>query len=360
MALVNERSAIDALRQRTTGQFACITAQAHGAAQVVHAEQVAQLVNHFVWRVLVHLGRIGPVEPAYVTGVLDSCPLEAVADPEERNTALPGEFSGLHHAARSARPEASWHQDSVSPFEQGRTALAFERFGLDPVQPRSQSMSESAVIHGLVQALVRVLVAGVLADHVNGDLVGRMLDPIDQFLPGGRPRLRKRQTKLFQDDLVETFRLEDERHFIDRVDILGRDNGVFGHITEQRDLALDVGVQEAIRATEQDVRLNTNRPEVPDAMLGRFRLQFPGGADVRHECQVDVERVITPDVQSILTDGFEKGHALDVANGAANLDEYDVDIPPCPPDRILDLVGDVRNYLNGTPEVVAAPFLLDH
>jgi hypothetical protein len=39
----------------------------------------------------------------------------------------------------------------------------------------------------LVEALVRILVAGVLADNVDRQLVDRVLDAVDELLPGSRP-----------------------------------------------------------------------------------------------------------------------------------------------------------------------------
>ena len=61
-------------------------------------------------------------------------------------------------------------------------------------------------------------------------------------------------------------------------------------------------------------------------MLRRLGLQLAGGADVRHERQVDVERVVAADVLAELADGLEERQALDVADRAADLDEDDVDV----------------------------------
>ena len=124
-------------------------------------------------------------------------------------------------------------------------------------------------------------------------------------------------------------------------------------------LRLMSGIEEPIRAAEQDVRLDADRPEVADAVLRRLGLQLAGGADERHEREVDVERVVAADVLPELADGFEERQALDVADRAADLDEHDVDVLRRRADRVLDLVGDVRNDLHGAAEVVAAPLLLD-
>ena len=66
--------------------------------------------------------------------------------------------------------------------------------------------------------------------------------------------------------------------------------------------------------------------QVADAVLRRLGLQLAGGADERHERQVDVERVVAADVLAELADRLEERQALDVADRAADLDEHDVDV----------------------------------
>ena len=106
--------------------------------------------------------------------VLDRRPLEAVADAEVRDAALARDLGGAHHAARAAIAEAAGHQDAVGAVEQLLAARLLERLGLDPPDVDAQPVLEAAVIERLVQALVRVLVADVLADDVDRDLVGRV------------------------------------------------------------------------------------------------------------------------------------------------------------------------------------------
>src|SRR5438128_11449052 len=46
VALVDEVAAVDALRERSGRELAGVAAQAHRAAQLVDAEQIAQLLHH--------------------------------------------------------------------------------------------------------------------------------------------------------------------------------------------------------------------------------------------------------------------------------------------------------------------------
>ena len=90
--------------------------------------------------------------------------------------ALARDLRGLHHAARAAVAEAARHQDAVGAVEQRRAVRLLERLGLDPLDVDLQPVREAAVIERLVEALVRILVADVLADDVDRDLVDRILD----------------------------------------------------------------------------------------------------------------------------------------------------------------------------------------
>ena len=148
----------------------------------------------------------------------------------------------------------------------------------------------------------------------------------DELFPGGHPPLGLRQVQVLEHDAVEPLGGEHERDFVDRRDVLGGDDRFLVDVAEQRDLALDVGIEEAIGPAEQDVGLNADRAQVADAVLGRLGLQLAGRADERHEREVDVQRVVAADVLAELADRFEKRQALDVADGAADLDQRDVDV----------------------------------
>jgi hypothetical protein len=69
---------------------------------------------------------------------------------------------------------------------------------------------------------------------------------------------------------------------------------------------------------------------------------------------------LATDIQRELTDRLQKGHRLDVADGAANLgDDHVYIVCGQLADGLLDLVGDVRDDLHGAAAVVAAPLFLD-
>ena len=182
----------------------------------------------------------------------------------------------------------------------------------------------------------------------------------DELFPRLHAGFARRQVQILEDHRVEALVAQRERHFVDRRDVLGRDHRLFVDVAEQRDLLLDVARQDAIGAAQQDVGLDTDRSQVAHAVLRGLGLELAGGADVRHQREVHVDRVVAPDVLAELADRLEERQALDVADRAADLHQHDVGIAPGLADAVLDLVGDVRNHLHGAAEIVAAALLLDH
>ena len=99
-------------------------------------------------------------------------------------------------------------------------------------------------------------------------------------------------------------------------------------------------------------------PHITDEIKAVIR-GAAGGADVRHQREVHVNGVLAAHVLPELADGFEERQALDVAHGAADLDQHDIDVAPGLPDTVLDFVGNVGDHLYRAAQVIAAAFLLD-
>src|SRR5262249_14288453 len=66
----------------------------------------------------------------------------------------------------------------------------------------------------LIEALVRILISHVFADHVDGDVVHRVLDAVDKLFPPTHAPLRLRQVEVLQHHLVEPLGRKDERDLI--------------------------------------------------------------------------------------------------------------------------------------------------
>jgi hypothetical protein len=69
---------------------------------------------------------------------------------------------------------------------------------------------------------------------------------------------------------------------------------------------------------------------------------------------------VVPKFAAQLAARLQEGLRLDVADGAADLDQRHVEALGAGEDATLDLVGDVRDHLHGAAEVVAAPLAPQH
>ena len=146
-------------------------------------------------------------------------------------------------------------------------------------------------------------------------------------------------------------------HGVDVVDVARLDHGAFAHVAEQAELAPLFLGDRPVGAAQQDVRLDADRAQFLDRVLGRLCLQFAGARDERQQRQVNVDGVVARQIVLELADRLEERQALDVADGAADLAQHEVELVVAVEDEFLDRVGDVRDHLDGGAEIVAAPLL---
>src|SRR6202142_3039762 len=243
------------------GQLAWIRAQAHGAAQVVDALQFAQFVDDAVRRRGVELRGVGSGEAAHITGELDHQHLHAQADAEIRHLALAGETDRLDHAFAAALAETARDQDAVEGVERLDAArLLGELLGVDPVDPNLHVVRQAAVEQRFLQALVGILVLGVLAHQGDRNLSCRILEAVDHGAPLLQLPRAGFQVEQAQDPLVDALLGEAERHRIHRLDVERADDVFDVDVAEQRDLLLDLVRENLLAAAQQQVGLNTDLP----------------------------------------------------------------------------------------------------
>ena len=134
-----------------------------------------------------------------------------------------------------------------------------------------------------------------------------------------------------------------------------------GQRGEQRDLLAQLLRQAALGAADDHVGLDADAAQLVDRVLRRLGLQLAGVADVGHEREVDEHAPAAADVDGELPDRLQERQRLDIAHRAADLGDHDVDVLAVGDqlDAVLDLVGDVRDDLDGAAQVVAPALLAD-
>src|SRR5262249_51650875 len=149
--------------------------------------------------------------------------------------------------------KATRHENAIRRVKQRGAALLLECFGFNPFDVDLQPVQEAAVVERFVEALVRVLVADVLANDMNREVVDRVFDSFDELLPRGHSWFGLWKVQVFEHDAIETFGGENERDFVNGVDVFRRDHRLLVDVAEEGDLLLDVGVEESIGPTQQNV-----------------------------------------------------------------------------------------------------------
>ncbi len=162
---------------------------------------------------------------------------------------------------------------------------------------------------------------GVLADdrHLDGvfdrDHLLDQLHPVGPVLQGVKPEhLHQVQRR--------SLLLQEEGDLVDVVDVVVGDDPLHRHVAEEGDLRLRLVSQGRCAPDGDDVGLEAQGPHLLDAVLGRLRLLLAVG---RRRSQGDVDE---GDVSHLLVPQLphrlEERHPLDVADGAADLDDADV------------------------------------
>ena len=233
--------------------------------------------------------------------------------------------------------------------------------GGDPADVDLGLVREATGAQRLADREVGVGQVDVLADQRDRDLLLGVVHPAEQVVPDGPVDVAERQVEAAYDVGVEALAVQHLGDVVDRRRVRGGDHGLLVDVAHQRDLALDGVGQLAVGAADDGVRLDADLAQRGDRVLGGLGLQLTGRADVGHQRDVQEEDVAAADVVAHLARGLEERQRLDVADGAADLGDHDVDVGAAHgEDAFLDLVGDVRDHLHGVAEVVAAALLGDH
>ena len=139
-------------------------------------------------------------------------------------------------------------------------------------------------------------------------------------------------------------------------------------LTKFRDLVLHSLVHWLLTPAENDVRAETLTPQLPYTRLSRLRLVLTSSFGSWHKRHVDVAKVCLFHLELELTEGFTKGHSLNVTDGAPKLNDAHLRYfalpthgqPSHPLDPLLDGVGDVRHHLDSLAQVIPLSLLADH
>src|SRR5262249_45476080 len=148
-------------------------------------------------------------------------------------------------------------------------------------------------------------------------------------------------------------------NLVDELHVERRDDRLLFHVAEERDLLLHVLRNRTLAPAKKNVGLNADLPQLLDRVLRRLGLELLAGLDVWNEREVHVDRIAAARFLQDRANGLEERQRLDGADRAADLHDDHIHAVADVANASLDLVGDVRNHLDGLAEIIAAPLFFD-
>ena len=222
----------------------------------------------------------------------------------------------------------------------------------------------AAVAQRLGDRQVGVLELHVLADERDPNLFGEDGGPVDESTPAAQVGLGDVEPEVLAEDVVvNPLLVEGQRHLVHvrrrrrrrRRPGTGRlaNNAIFRRIS--------VDSTDSDRHMTMSGAIPILRSSLTECCVGLV-LSSPAWPIYGTSVRVDEHAAPPADVDRELSDRLEERQRLDVADRPADLGDHEVDVARIghQPDPVLDLVGDVRDDLDGRAEVVAAALAPDH
>ena len=246
-------------------------------------------------------------------------------------------------------------------FELGRKILfIFKQFRIQPADLHLDPIGKAAMKKGLLQRFIGVLQPDIFADHADDHFAFGMLDPLHHIIPAGQVRLRRVfYAEGTQDHIVQAFLVILQRYVVDIARIQRRNHRFLADIAELGNLGPFRIGQRMLAAAQQDVGLDAQRRQFPDAVLRGLGLELAGSGNIGHQRDVDGNRIVAADLVAQLANRLDERQAFDIADRAADFAKDEIDALELVLGKFLNRIGNVRNDLHGCAEIVSAALLGD-
>ena len=185
----------------------------------------------------------------------------------------------------------------------------------------------AAVRQRLDHRLVGVGEPDVLADERDPRRSLAGVGAAHQRLPLAEVRRLGLDVEVVEEQVVNALGAIHQRHLVDVVDVASGDHRLLRDAGKERDLLADLAVEAALGTAEERVWLDPDAAQLVDRMLRRLGLQLAGVADLRDQRQVQEHAALRAELGVELADRLEERQRLDVADGAADLGDDEVDAP---------------------------------
>ena len=374
VAFLDLGRAIDLGHFRAFGQGRGIGAQTHGAAFVIGGfaahgmvalHPFFEVVNHRLKALfagfMIEFFRARVLDPRQVARRFDHRHLHAKADAEIGDFALTGELCRFDFALCPAFAKTARDEDRVEAFEVGRGVILIKGFGIHPFHIDLHPVGHAAMGERLCDGFIGVFKLHIFANDGDIDLALGVEYAVGHVVPHGQIRFgRGRDAKSVEHRLIEPLAVIGQRCLIDGFEVRRRDHVFFAHVTEQGDFLAFFFGDRMLGAADQHIWLQADGAQFFDRVLCRLCFELTRGGDIGQEGEVHENTFAARTVLRKLADRFKEGQAFDIAHGTANLAEHEINFVIANFDEIFDLIGDMRDHLNGLAQIVAAALFLEH
>ena len=362
VALIHFVHAVGFASDGTFLQHAGIQSQTHGPAHVCDIHLLGHQVDDRVVGGAVKFGRVAVLAFQHPAPKLHHHQLHAQTQAQVGHFLVAGVADCLNLSFDTAAAKAAGH-DHPRGLADIVPAFAFFQFRrVQPADIQLHTHFQGGVAQGFTHAHISIVQFNILAYQRDGQLGLFLLGALHQPLPGRPVRhLARFEAQPVQDEIGHPGLFQHQGHFIEHRGGDHRYHGAGFHVAEQGNLLANAFGHRVVGAGHNHVRRDTNGAQFAHRVLGGFGFQFFSRADHGQPGEVDVKGVFAAQVAAQLPDGLQEGQAFNVAHRAADLYQNDLSAGGAADhcDAPLDLVGDVRNDLDGAAQVVAAPLLAD-
>ena len=258
--------------------------------------------------------------------------------------------------------EAARDEDSVKGSEKLLLGLFCDGFRVDPSDVHHRAKGKPGVAQGLRDREVGIVELHILSHKADGHRSAAAFDGSNHRLPLAQIRLGRGQPQLPADHCGQIRLFQIEGGLIEN----GKGQVLYDtvrlHIAEVRDLAEDFQVCDGlVTAQNNDVRGNPQPLQLFYGVLGGLRFVLSRRFQIGDQSDMDEQGVPRPHLMAYLPDGFNKGLALDIADGPADLSDHNIGrcLAAHIVDKPFDLIRNVRDGLDGGPQIRAPALLRD-
>ena len=113
-------------------------------------------------------------------------------------------------------------------------------------------------------------------------------------------------------------------------------------------------------SANQNIWRDANGLQFFHAVLRGFGFQLTARCEIGQQREMHENAFPAWLIMGELADGFEKWQAFNIAHGAANLTEHEIDLIIADFQKIFNFVGNMGHHLDGFAQIIAAAFFFQH